>query len=737
MKLFGFELKRAPRKDAITVGTVVPSTLPVSKIVPISPKSLTYAQTYNFGRGSFQAGEYDLSEIGKVEDTDSYVRKAFQKRLALMFKEGFSYRGSNANTIRYIKTRMAQIAEASQIPSSDLLRRVSASLIRTSNAYLVKVRNDKASGGAKRKSPGGKMLKPVAGYFPAAPETMKYEVDANTGNITKWKQELPDGKYVEFATEDVVHFITNRREGFHLGVPDLVPVIDDIRTLRHIEENVELLVYQYLFPLFHYKVGTESAPAGYTEDGRKEIDVVLEQIKYMPSEGAIVTPERHEINAIGSEGRALRAEGYLTHFKKRVFSGLGVSDVDMGESDTSNRATALTLSRQLVDSVKAIQDELESQWDQKVINELLLESTFGDMVLEEENRVHLQFHEIDLNSKVELAKHNTDLFKANGITWDEYRSSLGLEPIQVPETAEDQDPMKYPEWFKTYWKLFEEPLNLIRAVDEPYTAAAKAMAESRSISMTKKQTGEATQETVAAEKAMKPEPKPTAKDFVDSAVATMFSDFESDSIARVVKSMEERRIVDYDWLSASGFTWVAAVMDKLRGPAFAQLTAGFNTQTGRRAHQAVDMLSIGRTEIEGRIERYLSRLVNNAVLLIKQRVENLTGDARLPEVQKQIRQQVVLAFDTIRYRADLIWDVEIVKAYNYGRVLGARFLGQKGFKLVAHGDGCEECRAADGRFVEAATASLEDLPPLHPHSRMEMKTQDSVCQVKQPKGTGD
>jgi len=74
-----------------------------------------------------------------------------------------------------------------------------------------------------------------------------------------------------------------------------------------------------------------SWPAGMMENGEREIDVVRREIELMPSEGGIVTPERHEVNFVGSEGRALRAEGYLSHFKQRVFSGLGMSGVDFGE----------------------------------------------------------------------------------------------------------------------------------------------------------------------------------------------------------------------------------------------------------------------------------------------------------------------------------------------------------------------------------------------------------------------
>jgi len=190
MKLFGFNITRDkkkllveenpsviqelvsqekpsdPEKDAIA------TPIPISKIPPVTTNALSYSQSFAGGRGYFISSDYDLAEIGKVIDTESYVRQAFIKKHGLMFKEGWGLYGANKNTIRYIKVRMAQIARASSIPTSELLRRIGASLISTSNAFLVKVRRKEASGGAIRKTFSGKKLQPVAGYFPAAPETI-------------------------------------------------------------------------------------------------------------------------------------------------------------------------------------------------------------------------------------------------------------------------------------------------------------------------------------------------------------------------------------------------------------------------------------------------------------------------------------------------------------------------------------------------------------------------------------
>lgn len=1025
----------------------------------------------------------DLAGQVLLHNTDGFVRQAFKKKEGLMFKEGFGWKGANKDTIRYLKTRLAQIAQASEIPTITLLKRTARSLIRTSNAFLLKVRDPRASGGKTRTTPEGKTFKPIAAYFPMAPETMRVDLDENTGKIRKWRQVLPDGRWKDYKPEDVIHFVIDRREGFLFGVPTIIPVIDDIRALRQIEENIELLLYQHLFPLFHYKVGTETAPAGYTEDGEKEVDIVEQQIKLMPSEGAIVTPERHEIKAIGAEGRSIRAEGYLTHFKKRVFAGLGVSQIDMGDGDTTNRATAQTLSRALIDAVKAIQDDLEAQWDQLVIGELLLESTFDDRVLEEDQMVHLEFAEIDIQNKMEQEQHAAEMFKVNGLTYDEFRAALSKEPILIPEDPNDQDPKKYPEWHQTYWKLFEEPLNLIRAVDEPYcqskdteiltedgwkyfyeltsedkvavlangkelvfevpkerlefdyegklyhlstrfidilvtpnhklyvadiehdrkvdlhpfklkradevvgqykkfkrtaqwigqnptyfilpelhreskyhpskkyfptrtidiklwlrflgwhlsegwygnhgqvgitqsenihpefsqeiynilnylelnpypddkgwvfsdfqikywllencghychekripkkikqlspelleillktmmkgdgetkyhylysttskqladdvqeialkigwaanirlecrsnkncrdvyrvginigqyadvadrcayrdlassseegwvfykdkvysvststgiiyvrrngkarwcgnSVAAQAAAEMRSLALTQKQQQTATKETEKATKkaaeedrktkvaVAKARPRPSVTKRKDHFLSTSFNDLESDTAARLRTNIISRGNLDKESLVSLGRVWATDAGDKLVSLAVSELIKGFNEQTNMKAGDAEILINMGRGTLHNRIDYRLNKLVENTINLISRRVDEHLGSVKLAEVQLDAIHELHIAFDAVRYRIDLIWDIELRKAYAFGRVLGMRFLDEYGFELQAHPDGCEQCQALDGRIVMASNADIDDVPPFHPHSRMKFKT---------------
>ena len=302
------------------------------------------------GAAGFEQPEYDLTEIGRISDVEGYVNRAFLIKTGLMFKEGWELVGRNNLTIKYIKERFEQMSAATGTPMGITLQHIGADLIETSNSFLVRVRNLKASGGQVRILPGTKIkLEPTAGYFPMHVSTVKFRRD-EYGNILQYRQQLPSGYYQDFESPDVLHFYYHRKEGFLVGTPSLIPVKDDIRALRRIEENIEMLLYQHLFPLYHYQVGTLEAPARMNPDGMDEVQVVQGEINSMPSEGMIVTSERHKIVAIGAESRALRAESYLLHFKQRVFAGLGASSVDFGDADSSNRSCYSEDTETLTDS---------------------------------------------------------------------------------------------------------------------------------------------------------------------------------------------------------------------------------------------------------------------------------------------------------------------------------------------------------------------------------------------------
>lgn len=411
-----------PKMD-ITLISARPPSLKRSTFtykVPTQSNSKAEGQT-------FYDAEYDFVDIGMAEDTDSLVYQANFKKLALAIKAGYTFVSKEQRSLDYIKKRVSELEVAQGQTMWSLITEILSLLIKYHNCFLVKARDRDASSG-KVRDINGRKITPIAGYFVASPETMQFRIGKDY-NVKQYKHVMPDGRERIFDAEDVVHFHINRKTHHLAGTPAWTPVLDDIRALRRIEENIENLIYQHLYPLYQYKVGTEKAPVERYEDGLTELDIVKSTIQNMPSDGMLVTPERHEIKGLGSESRALRAESYLEYFKKRVIAGSGMSQMDFGESDSANRSTADTLSKLAIDNVKFYQESMLNTFNFEVVRELMLESTLGYDHTNEEKKVELQFNEIDLESQIKMQNHYMLMYQGHAMGEGEMRKSMGRDPI--------------------------------------------------------------------------------------------------------------------------------------------------------------------------------------------------------------------------------------------------------------------------------------------------------------------
>lgn len=431
------------------------------KVKKINNRSMTYADRH---RGNWFKPEYDLTELQIAQDVDSYVFKAIQKKVHRFVLAGWEFVGKDPTTVNYIKRRIKEIELTSGMPFNLLVKDLAHDLFRYSNCAWVKVRNRDASTG-KVRVVNGKEIEPVAGYFLLPFETLWFKVKRN-GEIKKIMQEVQNtGETKEFAPQDVIHFYTNKKPGFTMGTPELLPVLEDISLLRRLEENVENMIDANLHPLFHYKVGNDNHPERYGPDGIKESDLVRNTIEYMPSGGIFVSDHRHKIEAIGSEGKALSIESYIDYFKKRVFAGLGVSPIDMGEGDTANRSTANTLSKIAIQDVEALQTTVKMFIETYVINELLLEGGFEEALINDDMRVEIKFGSVDKEEKSKEENQTIQLWTNNLISETEARKRLGERPVEDRE--------------ESYYKLYQEPLALVKAMGA-FSAASNALKESPS-----------------------------------------------------------------------------------------------------------------------------------------------------------------------------------------------------------------------------------------------------------------
>jgi hypothetical protein len=350
-----------------------------------------------------------------------------------MFRKGFKIEGENSRFTKYINARLNQIGYMMNMTPENFIKDILKNLLIISNCFLLKIRDEKATGGQPNAKNEDK--KPVAGYMILPPHSIFPFVNQK-GEIIKWRRYYGSArKYKDYPLTDVIHFAWDVKPGHVYGTPRTVSVRDDIFALRRLEENVEMLLINHLFPLFHVKVGSEDAPAVMLVDGITEVDLIKAELENMPKEGVFVTDERVTVDVVGIKGEAPDPKEIMAHYKARIFTGLGVSPIDMGETDTGNRATAENVSQNLKDSVKSDLSWFCGQFKMYIMKELFEENPSALSVQNALLDVDLIFPDVDVDGHIKWENHVIEKFNNHLITEDEARRQTNMIPYTKKDAA--------------------------------------------------------------------------------------------------------------------------------------------------------------------------------------------------------------------------------------------------------------------------------------------------------------
>lgn len=387
-------------------------------------KRVTYKENNDT---DFEDPDFDLEDIQNGYNTDSYIRQGVDKYVDQIFKEGYSFYGTDANAVEYLKLRLSYIAEASNTPTNQLLMDIAEDIVKYGNCMVVKARSNDPNALPQGTTVIGLYGKdPVVGYFCANPVTMKCKRD-EFGTITEWQQDN-DGGTQTFAPEDVVHFYYKREKGNAYGTSFLIPVLDDVRALRQAEENVLKMMYRNIYPFYHVAVGTEEQ-TGTT----REVEELKSAIDGMDVEGGLVTTERVKITPIASD-KVIDAEPYLKYMESRVFSGMGIPEIMFGRGNTANRSTGDNMTSEMADRIRAMCRVIEMFFNSFIIKELLMEGGY-DPVLNPDQAVEFRFNDNDVDVMIKKQVHAIYKYEHNAITEDEMRDELGMDPIPDGDRA--------------------------------------------------------------------------------------------------------------------------------------------------------------------------------------------------------------------------------------------------------------------------------------------------------------
>lgn len=692
------------------------------------------------GRDNFEGPEADFSLIKTAIKRDSYLTQTVMKFEELIFKSGWTFQGKNDQSLEYLRLRFAMMAIATGTPTEVLFHGVATDIVRYSNSFIAKARGKGGVG----LPPGVTALAmppskdPVVGYFRLPPETITIARDQN-GTVLNYQQTVQGADDpITFKPEDMIHIKVNVPPGSAFGDPWLAPVLEDIRLLRKVEENAALLLYRHIFPLLTYKIGIADKPETWASD--EEIEEFRAIIEDMPTDGAIVLPERHSVEAVNIN--AIDGKPYLDYFENRVFSGLGLSSVDFGRGDTANRNTADAMTGTKADRVKGWHQQIQTQIDKYMIEEILVEGSF-DPLVNPEFDVDFIFNETEHERIIAKETHEIFKFNNNVQTWEETRTAIGKDPVG------DEARLHYQ---MIGMQTAEHAASLAPQTAAGGSSSTKPSGEAGNKNQPANQHGKRSAPKKATEgiheRYFQEKHKPTAYTYLANSVndqaielnenvfermsvqrmenlnvdlESIYREVEADTMDTVLIQVKEYPVENAKTLLSS----VHFAKDKMTKVLMNSAALSFEEGMTKAREAAGRSLNpkfnqeLAKQTIKSFIQEHFDTL--------EERIQSLTS-SRLSEVKTQ--QESLLAvkgiFESLRFKVREYSKTALARSYNYGYALALMNYGEEAAKVHYEGT-CPNCQQRSQELLTIKQISSLDevsifykIPPWHPNCNCEM-----------------
>jgi len=380
--------------------------------------------------GQVVLADFDFWTIANAYYLDSYLSSAIDKYIHLVSKEGWEIKGKNTQAVDYIKLRLRMHQITSDKTFEALLSDIEFTTVLFANAFLIKVpfKGTNPIPGLKL-TPFGK-AKPVGGYFTVHPGMLQ-PVVTDKGIIESWVYSVAGQERARFKPEEVIHIAYGKAPNTLYGQPYFLAAIEDIRSYRQLEYLTVMLINRYIHPIIHVRKGIDGS--GKIITGRtiesEDIQETDQLLRDMTVDGILVTPPDVDIKVLGVESQALRAEGYLDIWRKRVFAGLATSDTAMGETPAGEKS----ITEVMHDMAKAFQKVIAQTINSQIIFQMLFEGGFDP--IQNEDEAHFEYNSISLDEDIKEKTEYIAEWFSGALTLDEYREFLGKEPLVDADLA--------------------------------------------------------------------------------------------------------------------------------------------------------------------------------------------------------------------------------------------------------------------------------------------------------------
>lgn len=634
---------------------------------------------------SFVRPDIDFKLIEKAVYTDSYLSRAINKYVDLLWKNGYNVKTTSPEVFKYIRQRMVLHTFATGEPFDQFLERLSRELITYHNVLVYIRRFDPSEIGPLGKAIGRKISPldsekyPAVGYELIPVTSIEVKADSKN-NIEKWLQKSPNSDK-EYDKNQVIHIKKGNWAGKLWGDPFVRPVVDDIKAYRQIEEDSIIIAHQMVEPKIVYKVGDTSMPITIQELDDNDIDEAAASLQYALENGAIVIPGSHSVDVLNTKN-AQDISNYMTSLRSRIFGGLGLSPVHFGEAGGANRSVTDRLDVQLYDAVKSYQRTISQYITFFIFAEWLMEAGFDtDFSLEDdEDWAIMEFEEIDTDSMIQKQNHNTSLWVQDGITHDEYRKTLGKLPI----TAE-QESRLYSDMIGRINAKYQKEVDKSKSQETSGGENQKTNAKTRAKKTSSIELSEATSSQEWEELRQEIISYITLCDFnsIDKAI---------DDITYIY-SFYFNKIEEYETQKSSESFWAGYSEGENQA-----VLAGY-TLNGDITSSTAFLSSSNK-----HIKKYIDKLKRE----LRTRVENSCDIAK---TKKELLELVEDSFNVLQSRLTMISDTEIRAAHNYG-VLCVAYIND--IEKVWR-EGTEECDVCTSGFEQVKYTGIEDIPPFSTH----------------------
>ncbi|MFA4987562.1 MAG: hypothetical protein WC712_13350 [Candidatus Brocadiia bacterium] len=728
------------------------------KLQMVRKIGLSYAPRQSFGTERtkiFEAPLFNLTEVRVAYEVDSFVRRAVDRHIDVFMKEGYAIKGS-PKSVEYLRRRFLMMAMMTGKPTSVFMSECVSDYVKYHNVFLVKGRFKDGEGIPGMRLRGVTDKHPISAYFKVAAPTISVARERVGNEVVGWMQTV-DGPLPKMRTapskvsylnntspsyyliepKNMIHMYKAREEGEIFGAPFILPAIQDVKTLREVEEYVVELVYLFSNPIVEWLVGSKEKPG-------EEADLADAEARAREGgvAGIYILPGDQEISVKGAPP-GVAAIDYLKYFESRVFTGLGTSETQMGRGNTANRSTAGNMTNEFFDRIRGYHRDFESFFTECVIFEMLLEGGFDPF--DEDETAWLEFFDPDAAAQMERENQAVQMFTNYLIDIDEAREKAGYDPWDDKTQNE-----------RGYYQRIKMPLAIIQAVDEPYTDAAKqAMGKGGTPGQIQKNPPEnppagtpapAKKGSLAAPKATPSKTRPSnqhgpakpqkGKGRVASADVTVLGEkvsenglgvYRTETVhmynlmrTEIIKMVAARFNKDSDnfnltQASASFQAFIDGMKTTERTHLWPLYVAGIKACLSDMSLSEIDMEKMG-ARFEAVLDEWAAEWKSFTKLIYK-RMTRALRDADSRESAVSFAQSV---FSVLDYIGERDAKTHFYRARNFGYAYAAYNLGANAL-TVHHYSKCPKCEKIERISLDGI--SVYKTPPFHPNCECEVEVE--------------